>query len=172
ALQARDPARVRAVAAAAALALPVAIVVWYRSGPAQTGWARRAGTPAAVLARAHPAAAAAVQASLVRRSPAVAAPPRSFVSAIGGPRGAARIDLRGEPTGGGVSMTASGVSFVPATTRAVYTGSVVALAGSRVEALVRDSAGQRLRLAFVLSIDAAGGSVNGIVAASSRAESE
>src|SRR5205085_8554912 len=146
------------------LATPLAIGAWYRSGPAQPGWARRAGTPATVLARAHPVRVA--HASLVgHRSAPVA--PRSFVSAIagsvaerqsasglvdieialrlrGGPRGAARIDLRGEPTGGGVAMTASGVSFVPATTRSVYTGSVTTLEGSRVVAVVRDGSGHRL----------------------------
>ena len=62
----------------------------------------------------------------------------------GGPRGAARVDLRGIPSGGGVDMTASGVSFVPATTRAVYTGTIVGLAGTDVEAVVRDASGDRL----------------------------
>lgn len=69
-------------------------------------------------------------------------------------------------------MTASGASFVPATTRSVYTGSVVALDGPRVVALVRDSAGHRLRLAFVLSIDPASRSVSGILTASSQGETE
>lgn len=193
-LQTPERRGIRVVAAATAVALPFAILAWYRGGPAKTGWARRAGTPTAVLARAHPAAGVVAQASLVRR-PSTPAAPRSFVSALagtvsergaanglvdvrialrlrGGPRGAARIDLRGEPTGGGVSMTASGVSFVPATTRSVYTGSVVALEGSRVEAVVRDRAGDRLHLAFALSIDAAGGSVSGIVAASSHGNEE
>jgi sulfoxide reductase heme-binding subunit YedZ len=189
--RARGRPGIRLGAIAATLAVPLAVVVWYRGGPGQTGWARRAGTPTAVLARAHHLTTGAVtQASLVRRRSTPAAP-QGFVSAIagtvseqqaanglvdiqiavrlrGGPRGAARIDLRGEPTGSGVSMTASGVSFVPATTRAVYTGSVVALAGTRVEAVVRDHGGDRLRLAFSLSIDASGRSVNGIVAASTR----
>lgn len=187
-LQVRERRGIRLVAAATALAVPLAITAWYRSGPLQRGWARRAGTPEAVLARAHPTTGAVAQASLVRHASSTA-PPRSFVSAIagqltqrdapnglidvrivlrlrGGPRGAAQIDLRGAPTGGGVAMTASGVSFVPATTRSVYTGSVVGLEGSRVEAAVRDSAGNRLRLAFSLSIDAARGSVSGVVAAS------
>jgi hypothetical protein len=190
-LQAGDGRGARALAAATALAVPLAIVAWYRSGPSQPGWARRAGTPTTVLARAHPATAAV---NLVRR-PSAPVAPRSFVSAIagsvgehqadnglvdirialrlrGGPRGAARIYLRGEPTGGGVSMTASGVSFVPATTRSVYTGSVVALEGSRVVALVRDGAGDRLRLTFALSIDAAGRTVNGILAAASPSGEE
>ena len=81
----------------------------------------------------------------------------------GGPGGAPRIDLQGIPTGGGVSMTASGVSFVPATTGAAYTGSVVGLAGNQVAARVTDAAGQRLDLDFDLSIDTAAGRVTGTV---------
>jgi methionine sulfoxide reductase heme-binding subunit len=193
-LQMNGRHRIRLAASVTALAVPLATVAWYRSGPLQHGWARRAGTPAAVLARAHPATGAVAQASL-RRHVSSPAPPRSFVSAIagslserqasnglvdiqialrlrGGPRGAARIYLRGEPTGGGVAMTASGVSFVPATTGSVYTGSVVGLEGSRVRAVVRDSAGNRLSLQFALSIDQARSSVSGVVAASSRTEEE
>jgi hypothetical protein len=191
-LQARGRQGMRLAAAATALVVPLAMVVWYRSGPLRPGWARRAGTPAAVLARAHPVAGTVSQASL-QRHVSTAAPPRSFVSAVagalsehqasnglvdiqivlrlrGGPRGAARIDLRGEPTGGGVAMTASGVSFVPATTRSIYTGSVVALEGQRVQALVRDSAGNRLRLQFALTIDEARGAVSGVVAATAGEE--
>src|SRR5205823_8887073 len=41
---------VRAAAALCALLAPVAIVAWYRSGPAQHGWAPRARTPASLLA--------------------------------------------------------------------------------------------------------------------------
>jgi hypothetical protein len=193
-LQVRGRQGIRLTAAATAFVVPIAMVAWYRSGPLQPGWARRAGTPATVLARAHPLSGVVAQASLKSHASS-GAPPRSFVSAIagslnerqasgglvdvqialrlrGGPRGAARIDLRGEPTGGGVAMTASGVSFVPATTRSVYTGSVVALEGSRVQAVVRDNAGNRLSLQFALSIDQASGSVSGVVAASSRGEDE
>jgi hypothetical protein len=62
-------------------------------------------------------------------------------------------------------MDASGVSFVPATTRAVYLGSVTALEGNVVGAQVRDAAGDRLDLTVVLSLDAASGSASGTVQA-------
>jgi hypothetical protein len=188
----RDRLGIRVLAAATALAAPLAIAAWYQNGPLQRGWARRAGTPTAVLARAHPGVAGRV--SLVSQAPAPT-PPTSFVSAIagtvterqgtnglvdvqievrlrGGPKGAARIDLRGAPNGGGVSMTASGVSFVPATTRSVYTGSVVALEGPRVVALVRDDAGHRLRIDFALTINAAAHSVTGIAAATAQGDDQ
>jgi DMSO/TMAO reductase YedYZ heme-binding membrane subunit len=175
---------VRLGAAAAAFATPIAVLLWYQSGPAQHGWARRAGTPATVLAKGVTSTRATGNVSLEQPPPA----PTSFVSALsgavrevqagdglvtvrlslrlrGGPRGAARIDLRGIPGDEGVSMTASGVSFVPATTRAVYTGQVVGLEGPRVVAAVRDAAGDRLRLDFDLSIGRVSRTVSGVVTA-------
>jgi hypothetical protein len=160
------------------LASPVAIVAWYQSGPAQHGWARRAGTPAVLLAR-----------KPVVRLPATqlvsAALPRSPFSASltgtvhertvsgglldvvirgrlsGGAGGTVRLDLRGQPLQGGVSMTASGLSYVPAGTRTVYLGHVTALDGQRVFATVTDHAGARIQLAFALSIDTASQVVTG-----------
>jgi len=44
-------AAARAAAGVAALAVPVMLVVWYLHGPARHGWAKRAGTPAALLGR-------------------------------------------------------------------------------------------------------------------------
>lgn len=168
---------------ATALAVAAALLVWYHAGPSQRGWAKRSGTPAALLAsRRH---------LRVTRPAAPPKPPASFVSALagtlsqtpapngevtihllltlrGGPRGAARLDLQGVPGNGGVAMTASGVSFVPATTRAVYAGKVVALDGSRVVADVRDAAGDRLQLGFQLQIDPQSQTVSGVATASPR----
>jgi hypothetical protein len=168
---------VRGGAALAALIAPLAIVAWYQSGPAKAGWAKRAGTPATLLA-AH-------RRAIVRRVAAVQ-PVRTSFSAglIGhitestdanglvhvvitgklsrGRNGAVRIDLQGQPLQGGVSMTASGVSYVPAGSRTVYDGSVTTLDGQAVIAQVAAGSTQ-LRLAFSLNIDAAAGSVSGSV---------
>ena len=84
----------------------------------------------------------------------------------GGPGGAARIDLRGVPGDEGVSMTASGVSFVPATTRTVYIGKVIGLDGTRVVADVRDHAKHLLRLSFDLQIGTGSHSVTGVLSGS------
>lgn len=172
----------RLAGAAAAVGLPVALLAWDHSGPLRSGWARRSGTPASILARK-------AQGRAVLARARVVAPPRSFVSSVdgslatavgsddlatvqialrltGGPRGAVRIDLRGIPSGAGVAMTESGVSFVPATTRSVYTGRIVALAGSDLTARVRDGAGQTLLLRFSLALDPASGSASGVVHAS------
>ena len=81
----------------------------------------------------------------------------------GGAGGSVRIDLRGQPLQGGVSMTASGVSYVPAGTRTVYLGSVTGLAGERVVASVATRSGAQIRLSFALNIDTQSNVVTGTV---------
>jgi hypothetical protein len=166
--------------ALAAIAVPIAIFVWYQSGPAKTGWAKRAGTPTTILTR---------KLTVTTITTRAAIEPTSFTSSLSGtmtttqksglatvnialllsdgPRGAAKIRLQGVPEGGGVSMTASGVSFVPATTRSVYTGTIVALQGTVVVADVQDPAGHSLQLQFGLSIDRSSGNVSGSVTGAS-----
>jgi sulfoxide reductase heme-binding subunit YedZ len=163
----------RVAGALAAVAVPIAIFAWYHGGPGKTGWAKRAGTPATILT------------SKVTTKTAAATEPTSFTSSLkgtmttsedgglatvtialllaDGPQGAAKIRLRGVPDGGGVSMTSSGVSFVPATTRSVYAGRIVALQGTDVVADVHDRAGHSLQLEFGLSIDRFSGRVSGNV---------
>ena len=159
---------------AAAVVVPVLLLGWYRSGPLASGWAHRAGTPSALLKR------SVASANVLT----TAQPPRSFSARVagtvsqqaganglvtvrlqlrlqGGPHGALRIDLRGLPSGGGVSLTASGVSFVPATTGAVYEGHVIGLNGNALAADVVDGAGDHLRLTLVVSIDSGTSAVRG-----------
>jgi sulfoxide reductase heme-binding subunit YedZ len=168
----------RLAGAVASLLIPAVIFAWYVGGPGRSGWAARAGTPTTILA---PKTAAG------RVLTAAVDEPTSFVSTLSGrittrevaagedvsfdlrllgsPGGAARVILRGWPTRSGVSLAASGASFVPATTRTLYTGTVVGLDGTRVVAMVADSAGQRLTLTFDLSIDNRTGVVAGAVTA-------
>jgi hypothetical protein len=179
ALSAGAPAGVRAAGAAAALVVPIALVAWYESGPAQRGWARRAGTPASLLASRRIAAPAAAT-SFKRPSP-----PRTRFSATltgtvqetnrsdglldvvirgrvhGGAGGTFRLDLRGQPLQGGVSMTASGISYVPAGTQIVYLGSVTSLSGRSVIVDVANGSGAHLQLSFALNIDPQRGVVTG-----------
>ena len=158
--------RIRTAGFGAAVVVPVLLLGWYRSGPLAPGWAHRAGTPSTLLGR------TAARSTVLT----TAQPPRSFTSNVRGtvsqhadasglvtvrlelrlrsaPHGALRIDLRGQPAGGGVSLTASGVSFVPATTAAVYEGHVTGLNGNALSADVVDSAGDRLYMTLVVSID-------------------
>ena len=175
--------RLRAASGAAAIAAPLAVFLWWHGGPAQNGWARRAGTPASLMASHRRVATGTVLTSATQTSP-----PTSFQSPLTGsirqvrgsdgllkivirlslaqsPRGQLRIDIHGTPIGDGVSMTASGVSFVPASTRAVYYGSITGLDGSIIAASVKDAAGDTLQLTVRLSLDVASGRASGVVVA-------
>jgi DMSO/TMAO reductase YedYZ heme-binding membrane subunit len=177
------PAPGRVAGAVAALAVALAVVVWWRGGPARSGWAARAGTPPSLLASRRPPA------PVTGTTPAAPVePPTTFASSLRGsirktsradglvsvvmrfslgrsPHGKLRIDLRGTPIEDGVSMTASGVTFVPATTRAVYYGSVTGLDGSIVAATVKDAAGDTLELTARLALNELTGSAGGILVA-------
>lgn len=173
----------RVAGAGAAVLTGLGLLVWYQGGPAQAGWAKRAGTPSNLLA----SRGVTIRAT-ARRPTSVPLPRGPFTASVhgtirqstdmsglvtvvitgrlrGGPGGAVRIDLKGEPSGAGVAMTASGVSFVPAGTGTLYTGSITSLAGQQVDTMVKTSSGRHLRLRFAFRIDAAagvvGGSVNG-----------
>jgi hypothetical protein len=145
--------RLRVGAAAASLAVPVAVGIWYVQGPAQKGWAARAGTPVALLPQRVAAAPAAAQLASARQ--ALPTPPfsRSFAGTITqtGPDGNGEllVSIRGTTTrphpgvlwvrlqgvpvdGGGVSMTASGASFGTPSDPQAYVGEIVGLEGTRI----------------------------------------
>lgn len=48
-----DP-RARLAGGLATVAVPLAVLIWYTTGPLQHGWARRAGTPRSLLSRSTP----------------------------------------------------------------------------------------------------------------------
>lgn len=175
------PSGVRLAGALGALLAPIAILAWYQSGPAQPGWAQRAGTPVSLLAsrRAVAAPAALTNVSLPNTSFSATLhgtvqqtnAPNGLLDVVirgrlqGGAGGSVRIDLRGQALQGGVSMTASGVSYVPAGTGTVYLGTVTGLSGQRVVASVTDSTGAALQLSFDLNINTASKVVTGTLAA-------
>lgn len=180
-LQPDLPRSARLFGALTALVAPIAIFAWYQSGPGQRGWAHRAGTPVTLLASRRTGAVRTVLASVsLPRSPFSATlngtveetnAGNGLLDVVlrgglrGGAGGSVRIDLRGQALQGGVSMTASGVSYVPAGTRTVYLGSVTALAGRRVVANVVDHDGATLQLTFVLDINTVTKRLKGTVAA-------
>ena len=168
----------RLAGGAATVLVPLGVLAWYQAGPLQSGWAKKSGTPTAILARKT------TNVSLT----SARVEPTSFTSAVNGtvtssqtsdgytvidisvklagsPHGAARIRLRGVAQGSGVTMTASGVTFVPATTGTVYTGTISSLSGTNVGATVSDGNGDRLDLSFALTIDNSTGTVTGTVSA-------
>jgi ferric reductase like protein len=172
-------AGVRVAAAAAAAAVALATAGWAWAGPLGPGWARRAGTPAALLARSSGNGATASAGSAAGGSGASGIPSGSSafpalpfqarlagtVSFAPGPssgestvtlamaNGSAvrlKIVISGPAVQGGVTMTASSVTLGPASAPARYTGHVVVLEGSVIQATV-SGAGQRLSLAIDLT---------------------
>jgi DMSO/TMAO reductase YedYZ heme-binding membrane subunit len=175
-----DPLLRLGLAAVTALA-GVLGLVWYRTGPGASGWAARAGTPAALLHSAATGLAASRTASSSASLPSTfhaRLSGRLTESTAGGNglvdvhldgqvagslHGRLRIVLEGVPLDdGGVSMTASGVAFGARGT-AVYEGGIVALDGDRVSARVSDRAGQTLALSMVLQVDSQTSRLTGTV---------
>jgi len=64
-----EPSGPRTGAVVAAVVVALAVVVWTAAGPLQRGWARRAGTPLALLASTSAAASASVSASASASAP-------------------------------------------------------------------------------------------------------
>jgi hypothetical protein len=174
-------AGLRVAAGTAAAAVALATAGWAWAGPLGPGWARRAGTPAALLARSSgngttPSSGSAGGVSQgsgtsgIRSGSAFPALPfqarlEGSVAFAPGPAsgdstvtlamadGSAvrlKVVITGPAVQGGVAMTASSVTLGPASAPARYTGHVVVLEGSVIQATV-SGAGQRLSLAIDLT---------------------
>jgi hypothetical protein len=171
-------AGLRVTAAAAGVAVALATAGWAWAGPLKPGWARRAGTPPGLLARsagngaaAGPAAGGAGGGSTIRSGSAVF-PALPFqarltgtVSFVPGPAAGDRtvslamqngsavrlkVTISGPAVQGGVEMSASRVTLGPAPAPARFTGRVVLLNGSVLQAEVSGD-GKRLTLAIELT---------------------
>ncbi|HWX09086.1 MAG TPA: hypothetical protein VNY33_03830 [Gaiellaceae bacterium] len=188
------PARwtpVRLAAAAAALAVPLVTAVWYTTGPGSHGWAARAGTPTALVKTSRVVAAPTARPASTA-APSLPAPPftTQFAGRLrqsaaanglvlvniagttsGSVAGRLWIRLEGLPSGGGVSMTASGASFGPPSWPDEYVGKITTLAGTQVGLSLRGGS-SGLQLVVDLSIDQATGNVSGVVHAQPGSESQ
>ena len=171
-------AGLRAAAAAAAVAVALAVAGWAWAGPLQPGWARRAGTPSGLLARSagnatavSPGSPGGTSGGSAVQSGSAAFPAVPFQAPLTGTVTSApgavagnstvtlamadgnavrlKIVISGPAVQGGVEMTASSVTVGPASAPARYTGHVVVLDGSVMQATV--PAGQRLLLAIDLT---------------------
>lgn len=178
---------VRTTAFAALAIGPLALAIWLPRGPLGSSWARRAGTPASLLSSGRHA-----QASVASsRSPAPTArrsSSRSFTAGFSGavrqgsaPNGDAVVDLdlalsgpgsrrlhiRIEgpaAAGGGVSLASSQVDLGTASAPNAYQGSIRALRGDRMAALVSGPGGPvALRIAY--GLDSSGTRISGTVEA-------
>ena len=173
-----DHAGMRAPATALAVITPIGLAIFTLAGPLQTGWARRAGTPASLLSTA-PAPSSAGSSS---GASALATPFTSTLSgtvtqtpASGGAvvelslqvsgrvSGRLRVRLGGVPVGGGsgLSMTGSQVDFAPAGAPAALQGRILSLEGEQFFARVSDGSGTVLDLRTQLQINNSAGTVSG-----------
>lgn len=179
-------ARVRVAAGVAAVAVGLATAGWAWTGPLRPGWARRAGTPTALLARSagNPTAAAGSAGgsgggsagSGIRSGssvfPAVPFTARLSGTVVFGPGATSgdrtvtlamaggnavrlRVVISGPPVTGGVAMTASSVSLGPASAPDRYTGRLLTLNGTAMQAVVSgvgaSGASQQLALSINLT---------------------
>jgi sulfoxide reductase heme-binding subunit YedZ len=179
-------ARVTAIAASALV--PIGLLVWLPSGPLAAGWAKRAGTPASLLAKTSNAAATTSPSSPPPAASASSASATStnFTAGVTGTvqqgqnaSGLAQIELPltvsgqglskldiviiGQPEpGGGVQMTDSRVTLGTASDPTRYRGRIVGLEGTDIAARL-SGPGYALRLNARLQIDQGSNSATGTV---------
>jgi len=178
----RATAGLRTAAMVAAFGAPMVIGGWYLAGPAQRGWAARAGTPPSLLTHTTSGSTNATSAAVVTSLPTSAftsafsgrlhessqdANGRVIVNIAGRTNGAAAgvlwIRLQGAPIdGGGVSMTASGASYGPNAFPDAYVGKIVGLQGTQI-LLSLSSQSSKLSLLVNLRVDSATGKATGTV---------
>jgi methionine sulfoxide reductase heme-binding subunit len=155
-------------------------------GPLRAGWARRAGTPGALLAAVRPAAAGAAEPP----ARSVGTVPLPFVASLdgrarelsSGADGGAEVDIHarlavsGAPlrlemklfgqalAGGGLRMSSSRVTLRPGGPVRSYRGRVVALNGNRLEARLARPGAHSILLRVALRFEP-GGAVSGTAGA-------
>jgi methionine sulfoxide reductase heme-binding subunit len=173
---------VRAPAATAAVVTPFALAIFTVAGPLATGWARRAGTPARLLA-ARPATPVATRgASATNRkvkpfsatlAGTLSQTPASGGTIVdlglqvsGGVHGRLRIRLAGAPLpAGGLSLAGSQVDLLLDGVPSVMAGRVTRLEGERLVAHVSDGPGTALDLHVALAVNSGNGTVTGTMRA-------
>ncbi|MGO9497219.1 MAG: ferric reductase-like transmembrane domain-containing protein [Solirubrobacteraceae bacterium] len=186
-----DHAGLRAPATALTVITPIGLMIFTVAGPLQSGWARRAGTPASLLgahSSSSSSSSSAGSAGIVGGSaggggsrPAALNGP--FVSTVAGSvhetsvtggavvdlllsvrgqvRGVLRVRIGGTPIGGGLSMTGSQVDLALAGVPTPLEGSIGSLRGSEFNARLTDSQGSTVDVHAALQIDVQSDSVTG-----------
>jgi Ferric reductase like transmembrane component len=162
-----DSYRRRGVAIAASVAGPILIAGFLVAGPLRSGWARRAGTPAALLGAARSTAtvssssfAAPFSDNLVG-SISQTAPDGNGQSVVtitaslrGPATGVLHVTLQGPAAStGGVQMTSSSVAVGPVGQPNLYQGQVSGLNGGSLQLTLHDTGGHSLTALANLQID-------------------
>jgi hypothetical protein len=187
-----DHAGARLTALAASALVPLGLLVWLPSGPLAAGWAKKAGTPAALLRAASASGASSSRASSSggSSSRASSSSAASFTAnasgtisqgqlnngltsvnislSLAGPRlNTLGIDLQGQPSDdGGIEMTSSSVTLGPRSDPSQYQGQVTSLNGTNITAQVRDGRGNHLTVLAQLQVNSDAGSASGNVSVS------
>jgi hypothetical protein len=178
----------RGAAVLASIALPLAVVVWAATGPLRPGWARRAGTPTALIAAGTAAKAGSTGSAGTVPAGSTFAPPftsqfegtqrqtgpdsSGLVSVTitgrlsGGRAGVLTIVLTGQPAdGGGVQLTGSQVALGPTGAPNDYQGHVTQLSGTTLVAHLASASGSTLVATISLQLASGQNSVTGTVQA-------
>lgn len=180
----------RLSALGAAALFPLGLVAWLLPGPLGSGWAERAGTPAALLASARATTTVSGRAPASSSHAASGRPHPVVVSARFRGRvkqhqlgpGAAVVDISltvDDPSlhyvhiriegqaipGGGVEMSDSQVLAGPASNRDRYSGHVTALAGPTIQASAADATGTAVAIVAQLEAQGRDGSASGVLTA-------
>ena len=174
----------------ASVITPIAVLAWLVTGPMKAGWARHAGTPAAIIAGNgsatttgsgtgaasaasgsatawQPPFSASLAGNLSQTGPDAAGESTIVIDATlaGGASGKLHVVLKGPAsTEGGVQMQQSSATLGPTSQPARYQGAITALQGSSMTIGMRDGAGHALVLAVQLQTDQSG-NVTGAVQA-------
>jgi sulfoxide reductase heme-binding subunit YedZ len=163
-----EPTGRRTAALASLIVAPTALAFWLPIGPLGEGWARRAGTPADLLAGTGTTSVAARSASGTLPVPFVArltgtatrGQTASGLASVdlsmrfrGQAEGSADVLLEGQAlSGGGIRMSAGRVTLGTTSDRGLYRGRVLALRGNRIIADVSGSGNRTLRIDIDLAI--------------------
>jgi hypothetical protein len=174
----------RGAAVLLSAALPAAVVAWTASGPLRPGWAKRAGTPTALIASASAPAAPTPSAgepsgtmltvpfsARFEGTQRQAGPDANDLVTVtisgtlsGNQNARLTIVLRGQPTdNGGVELTGSQVQLGPSSAPDEYQGHVTLLAGTRLVANLTSTSGATLTATIHLQLSQAGNTVSGTV---------
>lgn len=152
-------ARDQLAACSAGLAVVLATITFVVLGPLQSGWARRAGTPVALLAGTNGAAGGQpgngrLTGQVTRTGPAADGDATITVSGQvdSSPRQSIVITLRGRPDGSGVTLASGAVGLRVASSAQEFSGPVLQLTGSLVVAELRGAGGYAARARITLDI--------------------
>lgn len=169
------PARHRTAAVATSMVVMLAVAAWSVSGPLQTGWARRAGTPLALIRSGavglsavgspSPPFAARIVGQLSQTPPdqtgAVTVTVAALVSTP--TQGRLQVTLRGQPLpDGSIEIAAGNVLYGPSSAPSLYRGSLLVAPDGRL--ISRVTGGRSpLDLRLRLTVDHATGAVHGLL---------